>query len=85
MKFTDRFIRVPIEIYEIAEKELTGKASYYPTTLKFNPLEISNYHPTFDDKFPEKDCVQVHLKNGYQAIVYMTMPDFEALLNKSYQ
>lgn len=41
--FTDRFIKVPIKQYNLAQKELTGNEDLYDTWIKINPMKIIEY------------------------------------------
>lgn len=81
MKFTDRYIKVPTKIYNKAEKELTGKEVCEDSYSKINPFAIEEYRPSFDNDFPDSECVHLLLKSGHEFLVYMTMEKFEAMLN----
>lgn len=82
MKFTDRFISIPVKIYNKKEAELTnGNASCEDVFAKIDPFNIEHWRPTYDDAFPNENCVFVQLKSQESFIVYMSMEDFEEMLN----
>jgi len=82
MSFTDRFIELPIKVYDISDSELTGKTEYEESFMKVNPMEISHYKPTYDgDEDREIKYVFVTLKNGDGFFVYLSIDAFERLLN----
>jgi hypothetical protein len=81
MRFTDRFIQVPIKVYSVREKNLTGKEICNDSFEKLNPLQIESYRPTFDEDY-EGDCVYVSYKSGNPGLtVYLSIDEFETLLN----
>jgi hypothetical protein len=81
MSFTDRFIQLPIKVYDTQQAELTGKTDYYDSFMKVLPLEISNYKPMIDEDNNDVECVSVYMKNGEKFYTYLTMYQFEELLN----
>lgn len=81
MKFTDRFITVPIKVYNIKNKEITGKEYSEDSYEKIYPLEIASYRPTWDSEFPDADCVGVTYKSGNTIVVYLSLQKFETILN----
>lgn len=81
VKFTDRFIKVPICVFNIKHKELTGNEDCKESWLKFNPMELSNYKPSYDEGEPDVEIVYIELKNGYGCLVYLSVSEFEKLLN----
>lgn len=81
-KFTDRFVEVPISIFNVKEKEMTGKENLEDSWFKFLPFELAAYRPTyFDDESTRQDCTTIILKSGDTTIANMTPEDFEKLLN----
>ncbi len=81
-KFTDRFIKVPTTVFNIKQKELTGKEVLEQTYIKFNPFDISEYRPAYQDDLDEgENKVSVTLKDGNSILVYLTIDEFEKLLN----
>ena len=81
-KFTDRFIKVPISIFNVKEKDLTGKENLEESYMKFLPFELALYRPTYtDDEKLDLTATTVILKCGDSTIVNMPIEDFEKLLN----
>lgn len=76
--FTDRFIKIPTQIYNTKQAELTGKEEYYDSFSKINPLDLSEYYQSTSD---EREVVQLYLKNGRSFCAEMTFDEFENLLN----
>lgn len=83
MKFTDRFVKVPIKVYDRAEMEMVGRASYEDSWLKINPFEISSYKPSHDKDNDDQVCTYVNMKDGNGFFVYLLPAEFEKLLNDS--
>ena len=81
MPFTDRFIKIPIKIYDKKQAELVDKVEYEDSWMKINPFEISEYKPTEDKENDNCECTYVVMKNGTGVYVYLTIPEFESLLN----
>lgn len=79
--FTDRFIKVPIRVFSVKEEELTGNSVDTDSWLKFNPFDLSNYKPSYDDAEPDVEITHMTLKNGYGVLVYLSPKEFESLLN----
>lgn len=82
MKFTDRFIELPIKIYNEHEKELTGNCEFKDIYLKVLPEEIQQYKPADDEETGITDIVHVRMKGGDTYNVYMDFIQFEDALNK---
>lgn len=81
MAFTDRFITLPIKVYDRKQAELTGHEDYEDSFIKINPFEISQYKPSTDgDEWGE--CVHLVMKGGDDFNVYLTIEEFETALNK---
>jgi len=76
--FTDRFMSVPTQVYNTKLQELTGKTDYEESFSKINPMDLSEYHRSSDDG---QECTQLYLKNGRGFITYLTIEEFEKLLN----
>lgn len=82
--FTDRFIKVPVELYDTKEADIIGYSKdtkFADTYMKINPFEISHYRPSTDNNDALSETC-VHFKNGSQAVIKMTTEKFEELLNK---
>ena len=84
MAFTDRFIKVPIKVFSVTQKELTGKEVCTDVWFKFNPFEIQSYRPCTNDDYAEDgEAIVLVLKTGDTTVVYLTPDEFETLLNDS--
>jgi hypothetical protein len=81
MKFTDRFIKIPIRTYSPKQNDLMGKDTSKETWEAFLPFEISNYYPAPDSEIGEGDYTLLHLKNGHSFMVYVSPEEFEKILN----
>jgi hypothetical protein len=81
--FTDRFIKVPVKIFDVARKELTGKEELFDSFEKINPFEIATYRPAYgsEDEEGVMQWVNITFKNGDRTLVYLSMEEFEKLLN----
>jgi hypothetical protein len=78
MVFTDRFIKVPIKVYNTRVKELTGdEGELTDSWEKINPFEIQSYRPDIDN---ENELI-VTVKNRDPFTVYLSVEEFEKLLN----
>jgi hypothetical protein len=82
MKFTDRFIKIPIKVYDVKQQELTGHAEDKDSWMKFNPMEVANYKPSYDEGEPETEIVFLRFKSGDGVLCYMSPIEFETLLNE---
>jgi hypothetical protein len=82
MNFTDRFIRLPIKVYDTKDAELTGNPQYFDNVMAALPFEISNYKTAVDEDNDDAECVSVKMKNGDSYYVYMTLKEFEKALNE---
>lgn len=79
MSILKRFIRIPIKIYSVKQKELTGRENTEDTYMKLNPLDISRYYPSTDEENDEV-CVKIVFKDGGETCAYLTIEHFERLL-----
>jgi len=84
MRFTDRFIKIPIKVYNKAQADLVNKIEYEDSWMKISPFEISEYKPTQDEENENYDCVYLVMKSGSGVFVYMSINEFEALLNERF-
>ena len=78
MAFTDRYLKVPTKVYNQKDADLTGKPEYEDSFSHILPTDIQEYYESVD---LELECTQLYLKNGRGFIVYLTVPQFEKLLN----
>lgn len=81
MNFTDRFIKLPIKIYNKKDAEVMGKAEYEDSWMAINPMEVCTYKPTVDLENEVYEATYLTLKNGDGFYVYQTIKEFEELLN----
>ena len=86
MKFTDRFIELPIELFNKDVGDLIGsdKAETTNAIAKVNPFEISFYRETSEqseDATDELNSVMVYFKNGESLYIPINIAEFEKLLN----
>lgn len=78
MMFTDRYIKVPVKVYCLETKELTGKeGELIDTWEKINPFEIQSYRPNPDEE--NETIVSVRTRDSFS--VYLSPQAFEKLLN----
>lgn len=82
MKFTDRYIKVPIMVHDIAEKNIMGKEVNAESWYKFNPFELAGYRPSYSSERPDEEIVSMELKSGETTLVYLCADEFEKLLNE---
>lgn len=73
--FTDKYIKLPIKIYEKSLKELTGKEELVDSWIKINPFDISTYRPS------EEGQTLIEFRNGTETLVYLSTEQFESKLN----
>ena len=81
MKWTDRFIKVPTKEYNVKHKELTGHEILRDSFENINPLDISSYRPACTDEEPDMKYVTISLKNGNSTLAYLSIEQFEDLMN----
>lgn len=79
--WTDRFIKVPIKVFDKEHRDLTNEEILEDTWVAINPMEISNYKPAREDDNNEFSETYVILKNGMEFYIFLTTDQFEELLN----
>ena len=79
--FTDRFVKLPIKIYDMEHKELTGMEIIKDTYEMVNPFEIMSYRRSDENN---GNCVTITFKNGEHMLIYLSIKDFEARMNEHY-
>lgn len=87
--FTDRYIKVPVILYDTKEENILGKEDYdceqIETMARINPFEIEYYRSGIHNKddFEEKNMTvtSVFFKSGESLLVFMHIDEFENLLN----
>ena len=89
MPFTDRYIKVPIKIYNNKEEDLLNKKSFeceeIELELRLNPFKIEGYHPTIsgglDFDSNNVNSTTVIMESGESHLIYLTIEEFEKLLD----
>lgn len=77
--FTDRFMNVPIKLYDLEHKELTGAEVTKDTYTYINPFEIYAFRPSDENN---GDCTHVSMKSGESLLVYVHIDEFIKMLNE---
>lgn len=83
-KFIDRFIELPIRLVNRKDEQLLGEGNVdsYESYEKLLPMEISSYHPTTDyEVCGDKELTQCYLKGGRNFMAYLSISEFEKILN----
>lgn len=81
--FTDRFIKVPIDIVQRANESLGMKERIIATTtIRINPMEIVSYREHFNDDGEHDNSVTIELKNADNLVGKITITEFEKLINE---
>ncbi len=81
--FTDRFIEVPVDLYNTTEAEMIGyteETKTEPSYMKINPFEISYYRPAKDDGDNSTQTL-IYLKTGENFYITLPIDEFEKRLN----
>jgi hypothetical protein len=71
--FSDKFIRLPIRVYDKGMMDMVGVTQEIPTYEMVNPFHISSYRPSQE---PE-GCTYISFKDGTGMMVYMEIKEFE--------
>lgn len=79
MKFTDRFLKIPIKTYHVENADLTGKKEWDDTYAKILPSDISEYYPSENGE--DAPITQVYSRGGRAFCVELPIDEFEKLLN----
>jgi hypothetical protein len=77
--FTDRFINVPIKLYDLEHKELTGAEVTKDSYTYINPFEIYAFRPSDENG---GECTHVSMKSGDAVLVYVHINEFIKMLNE---
>lgn len=91
MKFTDRFLKLPVRKFNAEESELMGKDDYECEQVDsfemILPSKIESYEPAMPagggfgaDK---ETCTQVNMQSGKTILAWMNVYEFEEMLNKA--
>lgn len=82
MAFIDRFIKIPIQVYNIENHQLTGNKDYEDSSAYILPGEIVEFFPTTSEGSP---AVHVIFKNGVSIVAELPLPEFIKLINNHFQ
>lgn len=82
MAFIDRFLKVPIMVYNIEDYEITNIKTYENSVSYILPGEIAEFYPTTSDGRP---AVSITTKGGKALMAEMCLEDFIDLANKHFQ
>lgn len=82
--FTERYIKVPIEVISTREANVMGEFNCERISVKgrINPFEISLYREEIEIDGLERRTA-VALKSGIEIQVLIPLEEFEALLNST--
>jgi hypothetical protein len=81
MSFTDRYIKIPIRVYDAKQRELTDNEEEIDSSMMINPFKIESYRRSLPDKRDESETVAIVTDSGDSTTVYMSLEKFENLLN----
>ena len=76
--FTDRFLKVPTDLVNERQKDLTGNDGAYEAVTSILPMEICEYH---DTTYEEQTGTQIYFKNGRGFMINLSAVEFEKMLN----
>ncbi len=81
--FTDRFIEMPVDLYNTEDAEMIGyneETKVEPSYMKIIPFEIAYYRPAKDD---DDNLTQtlIYLKTGENFHITLPIEEFEKRLN----
>lgn len=81
--YTDKFMRVPVEMFLRSEAELTGDidSSSFPSYAKINPMDIVMYMPTYDEETKPEDCTMIYFRSAESVKVLLPLHIFEKKLD----
>jgi hypothetical protein len=77
--FTRRFIKLPIKVYDLEHKEITGQELCKDTYTMVNPFTISRYRPSDENNGV---CTHITFKDGDCILTYISVREFEKLANE---
>lgn len=78
--FTGRFIQIPIKTYSERLKALMDEPPMQEAVARIDKSVICYYYPCEDEEQP---VTNVYLTSGHSFLVYLSVEEFEKLLNKS--
>lgn len=77
--FTQRFIKLPIKIYDKDHFELTGEEVTQDSYQMCHPFSISYYRPSTEN---DGKATHIGFKDGSTILTYMSIKEFEKILNE---
>lgn len=83
MKFTDRYVKLPIDLYEKDKADIIGcneETKICDTTISVEPFQISHYRKTLDENFAPNGT-SIHMKNGDSFYICLSVKEFEDVIN----
>ncbi len=83
MAFINRFLKIPIQIYNQKQAEMTNNPEYEDVYAYILPTEIDEMFPTVSDS-TNKPVTFVYMKSGRTCIVEMAMEKFIKLLENHF-
>jgi len=83
MAFTDRYIKLPVKIVDRKMQEMIGDTESEDSFIMINPFEILKYRPSWDnDDKDQSEITCMTDKNGDTTLIYLTIAEFEKVLNE---
>lgn len=82
MSFINRFIKVPIQIFDHAAAEITGKRDYESCYEYILPTEIDGMFPTTSSDQEDKPVTFLYFKSGRSLVIELHVDKFIELLNQ---
>lgn len=80
--WTDRFIRIPVEIVKTANETLGDKEEFLcEDFMMINPFDIVAYRRHFNDDGEYDSRIVVEMRGMTNIIVQLSIHEFEKLLN----
>lgn len=76
--FTDRFLKVPTDLINEKQKDLTGNDNAYEAFTHILPMDVCEYHET---SYEGVYGTQIFFKNGRGFMINISVEEFEKLLN----
>lgn len=82
--FTNRFIHIPIDLYDDTKVDVLGFTEELKTTqilVRVNPFDISHYREIAENGVLIENETLILLKNGESFVAAMSISEFEKLLD----
>lgn len=86
--FTQRYIKLPGQLYSIEDVELLDKsqdeARSLDVEIRVNPFRIDSYLPSFSTSdMDEPDCTKICMQSGDTYLIFMHIDKFERLMDST--